>query len=287
VQLVLLMILAMVLWGGGWPALKVITGTVEVEVVTFWRFLIVLLAFIPVFFWWRKPLRLSRKALPIIVASALLNIAFMFLSFWGVEAGTAGAGGVIITTLSPVLTVLLSLWLMKTKISREQWRGLAVGLLGGAVMLELWNLQVLQTGNLLFVLSALVWAALTLLSQRSHLHLEPLHYSFLLAAVATVVSFFAALPFGIGAVFEQGWRFWAAILYLGILGQTVASTIFFVASGRLGSGTASSYMFLVPLTALISSYLLLGEIPSLALVVGGTIASAAIYVINQRKRPES
>ncbi len=282
-HLAVLMVLAMVLWGGGWPALKIATGSVGVEVVTFWRFLVMFLAFIPVLVWWRKPLRVTSKALRIVGASALLNIAFMFLSFWGVGVGTAGAGGVIITTLSPVLTVLLGIRFLGITVTRSQWIGLAGGLVGGAIMLELWHPAALHAGDLLFVLSALVWAVLTLFSQKSHLHLDPVHYSFLLSAVATVVMFFAALPYGIGSALEQGWEFWGPVLYLGILGQTVASTIFFVASGRLGSGAASSYMFLVPLSALVASYLILGERPSVWLLVGGSVSTAAIYLINRRR----
>ncbi len=282
-QLVLLMVLAMVLWGGGWPALKIVTASVDVEVVTFWRFLIMTLAFIPVLLWWRKPITLSRRGALIIGASALLNVAFMVIAFWGVKLGTAGAGGVIITTLSPVLTVLLSMWLMRTRVNAAQWRGLAVGLIGGVLMLEPWNLHLFQGANLLFVGSALVWGVLTLLSQRSHLHLDPIHYSFLLAAAATVMTFFLALPFGMGVVFEQDWRFWSAMLYLAILGQTVASTIFFVASGKLGSGAASSYMFLVPLSALVTSYWVLDELPSFWLLCGGIVSTVAIAMINSKK----
>lgn len=280
-RLVLLMILAMILWGGGWPALKMLTDSVSVEVVTFWRFLIMFLAFIPVLIWWKRPLHISKKVLLIALASALLNIAFMFSSFYGVKVGTAGAGGVIITVLSPILTVLLTIWVMKIRVIAMQWAGLAVGLIGGIVMLELWNLESFGAGNLLFVLSAGVWAVLTLISQKSHLHLEPVHYSFLLAAAATAVMFFIALPHDMGAVFDEDWKFWSALLYLGIMGQTVASTIFFVASGRLGSGAASSYMFLVPLSALVTSYLVLGEIPSVWLVAGGVVSTAAIYIINR------
>lgn len=282
-RLVVLMVLAMVLWGGGWPALKVVTAAgVDVEVVTFWRFFIMFAAFIPVLLWWRKPLRLPKKALPIILMSALLNIAFMLISYWGVERGTAGAGGVIITTLSPVLTTILAIWYFKATVTPRQWSGLLIGVAGGVVMLELWSLNLLHGGNLLFVLSALVWAVLTLMSQKSHLHLEPVHYSFFLAVAATVISFFTALPSGIGAVFDQDWHFWAAMLYLGVLGQTVASTIFFIASGAMGSGRASSYMFLVPLSALVSSFLLLGEVPSFWLVAGGAVASVSVYIINKR-----
>jgi drug/metabolite transporter (DMT)-like permease len=82
-------------------------------------------------------------------------------------------------------------------------------------------------------------------------------------------------------VFEQDARFWGALIFLSVLGQTVASTIYFVASGRLGSGVASSFMFLVPLTALVASYLLLEEIPSLYLLIGGIISVAGLYFINK------
>ncbi len=279
--LIVLMVLAMILWGIGWPALKIVTESVSVEVVTFWRFFIMFLAFIPVLLWWKKPLRLSKKASLIIVASALLNIGFMYFSFWGVQVGSAGAGGVLITTISPLLTVLLAIKFLNVKVTKNQWVGLIIGLFGGAIMLEAWTLEVLQGGNLFFMLSALVWAALTLLSQKSHLHLEPIHYSFFLAAVATVVMYGVTFPLDLSIVFEQDWRFWSALIYLGVLGQTVASTIYFIASGKLGSGVASSYMFLVPLSSLIASYLLLNEVPSLWLVAGGIISMTAIYFINK------
>lgn len=278
--MLLLMIIAMVLWGIGWPALKIVTESVDVAVVTFWRFAIMMVAFIPILILWKKPLYVSKKALGIVAASALLNIAFMFVSFWGVQIGTAGAGGVIITTVSPVLTVLLAIWFMRAKVQRRHWWGLGIGLLGGVVMLELWRSDVMVQGNLLFVLSALIWAVLTLFSQKSHAHLEPVHYSFLLSVVATPVMFLIALPYDLGSVFDQDARFWTAMLFLAVMGQSVASTIYFIASGRLGSGVASSYMFLVPLSALVASYLILGEIPSLWLLAGGIIATTALYIIN-------
>ena len=205
----------------------------------------------------------------------------MGLSFWGVAVGTAGAGGVVITTLSPILTVLVSVVFLGMKPSPRHIAGLVIGLAGGAVMVQVWDGEVLlHGGNLIFVACALVWAALTLSAQRSHLHLDPIHYAFFLGLVATVFMFFVAFPYGIGEVFDQDIRFWGALVYLSVLGQTVASTIYFIASGRMGSGRASSYMFLVPLFALVTSYVLLGETPSLFLMAGGIISTAAVYWIN-------
>ena len=279
------MILAMMLWGGGWPALKILSESVPWEVATFWRFAMMSIAFLPVLWWHRKPLRLSARALGWVSMSGFLNAAFMGLSFWGVAVGTAGAGGVVITTLSPVLTVLISVVLLGMKPTSRHVAGLVLGLFGGAMMVQVWDGEVLlHGGNLIFVLCALVWALLTLAAQRSHLHLDPVHYTFFLGLIATIFMFFVAYPHAIGSVFDQDLRFWGALLYLSVLGQTVASTIYFIASGKMGSGQASGYMFLVPLFALLTSYVLLGETPSIFLVGGGVISMAAVYLINFSSR---
>lgn len=276
-----LMMLAMMLWGGGWPALKILTENVPWEVATFWRFALMNIAFLPVLFWYKKPLHLSLHALGWVSFSGFLNAVFMALSFLGVTIGTAGAGGVVITTLSPVLTVLIAVVFLSFKPSYHHIAGLVIGLIGGAVMIEVWNASVLLNGgNLIFVLSALVWAVLTLSAQRSHLHIDPIHYTFFLGLAATVFMFLIAFPFGIGSVFHQDIHFWSALIYLAVLGQTVASSIYFIASGEMGSSRASSYMFLVPVCALASSYFLLGEIPSPTLLIGGMISMIAVYLIN-------
>lgn len=206
----------------------------------------------------------------------------MALSFWGVSVGSAGAGGVIITTLSPVMTVAIAVIFSGFKPSRRHILGLVIGLIGGAIMLDITNTDLfLHSGNLIFLLCAFVWAVLTLSAQRSHLHLDPIHYTFFLGLIATFFMFLIAYPLGIDRVFDQDLQFWGALLYLAVLGQTVASTIYFVASGSMGSSRASSYMFLVPLSALVSSYILLEEIPSFSLLAGGILSMAAVYWINR------
>lgn len=275
-------VLAMVLWGIGWPALKVVTEGIPVEVVTFWRFFIMSFAFVPILIWRGKPLRPNGAMLRFALPAAVFNTAFMYFAFWGVQAGTAGAGGVIITIASPILTALLSLLLFRTLLRPLQLLGLGIGLLGGMLMLEVWHNDLLQSGNLYYIASALVWAALTLLGQHSRPHMDPIHFNFYLALCALPLSLLPALPLDIGAVWQQGFRFWAALLFLAVIAQTVASTIYFVAAGKIGSARAGSFMFLVPLSALAASYLLLGEIPSLWLILGGIVSTAAVYFVNAR-----
>ncbi len=281
-----LLIFAMFLWGAGWPALKVLTYELPLEVVSFWRFFLMIFAFLPILYFFKQPLRLDLKTLYYVVPSAILNVLFMVFAFLGVQKGFAGSGGVIITTLSPILTFILVSLVFRKHPPKMQIIGLIIGFLGGMVMLKVSSLH-FNGAEFYFFLCALVWAILTLISQRSHAVVHPIHYSFYIAIVATIIFFFIALPHDILAVTTQGPKFWAGLLYLAIFGQTIATTIFFVASGKLGSAHASSFMFLVPLFALLTSYILLGEHVETHILIGGTITILGLYLINHSQRQKS
>ncbi len=273
----------MFLWGGGWSALKIITNDLGVEVIMFWRFFIMSLAFIPILIFLKKPLVLNASGAKFVLASSVLNIAFMVFSFYGVKHGLAGAGSVIITTLAPIMTFILVAIIFKTKLTLSQYLGLSIGLAGGVIMLELGDLSLFLNGsNIYFLLSAVSWAGVTILSQHSHRYIHPIHYSFYIAIVATTASFFYAKDANLMIVFEQGSRFWIALIYLAVLGQSVATTIFFIASGKLGSQKTSSFMFLVPLFSLFSAWLILDETMQTHIVFGGVLSLLAVYLINRK-----
>lgn len=283
-----LLVLAMFFWGAGWPALKVLTYSLPLEVVSFWRFFLMIFAFIPVLFFIQKPLTLKKEALKYIIPSAVLNVLFMVFAFLGVQKGFAGSGGVIITTLSPVLTFMLVSLVFKKHPPKMQIIGLVIGFVGGLIMLKVTTLLGdLNGAEFYFFLCAVVWAMLTLISQQSHTVIHPVHYSFFIAVFATVIFFFIALPYEVMAVADEGLAFWSALLYLAIFGQTIATTIYFIASGKLGSSHASSYMFLVPLFALVTSYFLLGESVELHILIGGAITLFGVYLINRSQRAKT
>ena len=59
------------------------------------------------------------------------------------------------------------------------------------------------------------------------------------------------------------------------------TTAYFITTMRLGSGKASSFMFIVPFSAVISSSIFLGEVIALTTVIGGFFAIMAVYIINK------
>lgn len=280
-----MMLFAMTMWGAGWVALKLLTPYASFEVITFWRFLIMLISFIPIIFFMKPKLYIPIKSWKYIVVAATLNILFMIFSFFGIKFGTASGGAVIITTLTPLFTFLFMRILKKKLMNSFQLWGVSIGFVGGLIMLEVGFVSFenfFAKGNLFYVSASIVWACITMLSQSSHKYINPVYYSFTISLVGTFLLFLGTLHLDLAIVFNQDMTFWIALIFLGIFGQTVATTIYYIASGKLGSSQASSFMFIVPLTALLLAYLVLGEALELTVLVGGFISLFAVYLINKK-----
>ena len=278
-----LLVLSMFLWGGGWTALKILTYELELSVIIFWRFFLMSLSFLPILVFVKQPLSLNKSSLKFILSSSVLNIAFMVSSFLGIKYGTAGAGGVIITTLSPIMTFLLVYIIFRNRLHLYQYIGMFIGLIGGFIMLELNDVSIFFNGsNIYFLLCAMIWAGVTMLSQHSHQHIHPIHYSFYISVIASLATFLYAYSSDITSVFSQSSEFWIALIYLAVFGQSIATTIYFMASAKLGSQVTSSFMFLVPLFALIIAWLVLDESVQSHILLGGFFSIVAVYFINKK-----
>lgn len=283
--LTLLLILAMCAWGGSWTSGKLIAGAASPAVLTFWRFLATVVAFLPIVILRRKPLKIGGRALLQAVLGAICIVGYNRMFFRGLQTGLAGAGGVLVTTMNPILTSLFASLFFQRKLGARAIIGLILGLIGGLILLEIWAIspeRLLQSGNAFFVVASICWALLTIISEKSKEHLPLLTFSFYVYGFSTVMDFFLTSPHDILLALDYHAIFWLNILYLAILATIFATTIYFLASSRLGSGRASSFIFTVPASAVLISWLVTDEIPKLVTIAGGLIGMGAVYLINSK-----
>lgn len=282
-----LLVLAMTAWGGSWSSGKVIAGTASPETLIFWRFLITFISFIPVMFILKLSFRLNRKAFLQSALGSLFIVGYNKFFFLGLSYGLAGAGGVLVTNLNPIFTLLLAVVFFRQSVTMLGKAGIALGLTGGMILLEIWNIsldKLLMSGNLYFILAATCWAFLSVISQASRGNVSPLVFSFYIYGFTVVLDFFFALPGDITAPLKFGGVFWFNLIYLSLFATTFATTVYFIASTKLGSHKASSFIFMVPASAVFISWMALGEIPQFSTIAGGIIAVIAVYLINARTR---
>jgi drug/metabolite transporter (DMT)-like permease len=278
-----LMVISMVIWGGSWVSAKVMAERLDPDVLSFWRFFLSFVSFVPMLLFLRKPFYVSWSGALCSLLGAIFISAYMYLFFRGLEHGLAGAAGVLVTSTMPLMTLLFTLMLFRKKASGRDIAGLVLGMSGAAVLLQLWRIDVqdiIQSGNLLFVLCSALWALVTICSQRAAVTISPYFFSFLTYGISTLFFLPSACRQGISVVFHEDTLFWVNLIFLAIISSNFATTIYFVAADRIGSYRTSSFVFLVPPSAMLLSWIFLGEVPQPSTIIGGTVAVAAVYLIN-------
>ncbi len=283
-RFIYLLVLAMTLWGFSWSSGKVMSPYVSRETIVFWRFLLTFVSIVPVSLLSGESLRTGFRGFLILAAASAFYTAYNILFFMGLEKGMAGQGGVLVTTLNPVITFIIVMVFSFHRVSVSQAAGLIIGLLGGAVLLEVWSPDfsdhIFTSGNIYFLLASFTWAMVSIFARWSSEYSSSAAYSLYVYGL----SFLFIIPFtsgeDLGRVFEFDYLFWMNLVYISLISTSFGTTVFFYASAKLGSEKASSFIFLVPVTALLGSWIFLGEMPSWTIIAGGTAAITAVYLIN-------
>ncbi|RKX86532.1 MAG: hypothetical protein DRP58_04345 [Spirochaetes bacterium] len=288
------MFIAMTIWAGSWVSGKLIsTGSLHFQFI-FWRFLITSICYMIILYinnknnpdsegLWRifkNPILLI-----LLLLSALALVGYNAMFILGLTSGLAGKGGVIVTTLNPLIGFILGTLIYRNKFSAKTWTGMIIGLIGGIILVEPWKYsidQLIDGGNLIFVAAAGFWAFLTALGHKIQKDISLWEFNFLIYTVAI----FLTIPFIWNKnifLFEQYTSgFWINTLYLAVMAGTIAGGMYFHASKIIGSAKAGSFTFIVPGMALLFSFLFLNEIPESSTIIGGTMAVGAVYIINMK-----
>ena len=139
--------------------------------------------------------------------------------------------------------------------------------------------MLLKGGNLYFIIASFFWAVLTIVSSKSKNLLHPIVFSFYVYLLSTILTAPTAIVSNFMIVMQNDKIFWWGIFYLSAISTGFGTTIYFISSTKLGSQKASSFIFMVPGTAILSSWFFLDEVPGWSTIVGGTLAMLAVKIL--------
>lgn len=281
----ILMFSAMMAWGGAWVSAKVIAGMCSPEIIIFWRYLFTAISMIPILIYRKESLKLDKKTLLSMFGSAIFLIGYSHFFFKGLETGLAGAGGVLLTTVNPIFTYLIISIIFRKRIRQKEWLGLLIGFIGGVFLLRLWQFstdELVKSGNLFFLLGALFWSFLTVTSQEAQKKSSVFVYSFYLNGIAVLVTAFTIDYSEMAQIVSFPPYFWLNLLYLALIGTTFGTTAYFFSTSKLGAAKGSSFVFLVPVNAVVLSFFFLREKPQWSTLIGGALAVLAVYLIHKK-----
>ncbi|MBA66171.1 MAG: hypothetical protein CMG55_10260 [Candidatus Marinimicrobia bacterium] len=282
-SLTILMVLAMLTWGLSWTNAKILGFYANAPLIMFWRFFLASITFSFVLKLSNSSFRIPPHAIPITIFNSVSMVSYNYFYFKGTQIGLAGTGGVLVTTLNPILTTIISSILLKELMKKKDWLGLALGLTGGVIILRIWEMSFANfyhSGNLFFILASLSWVSVTIITSKSKLILSFFPYSFWSFVFATFLSLPLSLNADLFSIFYFDWVFWLNLIMLSAFAMAFGTSIYFLASTKLGPKKASSYIFLVPLTAILFAMYFLDEPLQLSTLIGGALGMFAVYLIN-------
>lgn len=280
------LILAMICWGVSWPTSKILTEYSDTYTLMFLKFFLSSLTILPFILFVKKQNILNPHLLKSLALATLFIILYNVIYFIGLKIGYAGVAGVIVTGSNPIFTFLIVAILEKVKISKKDKIALILGIIGTVITIDIFTLDseaIFDNGNLLFLVASLLWTLVTIQSTNGKKYLSPLVFTFYLYILSSI---FTYILFGnlenIVAIFEYDIRFWVNLIFTTVITTGIATTFYFKASTILGVNYASSYIFLVPLVAALSSAIILNEIPTFSTIIGGVILIYSVWLINYK-----
>jgi drug/metabolite transporter (DMT)-like permease len=224
-----------------------------------------------------------RRTWPMIVISSLLSVSFFFgfqtSAIYYLPSGLAA----VLVYLQPILvSVFAWLWLNE-QLSFFKIAGLLLGFSGVvAVSMESLFGKMSFIGILLAVSSAFSWALSVIYYKRIEKKVPQLW----LIAGQFIVGGLTLLPVGMalesGAVIAWSGSFWFSLIYSSLFGISLAWLLYFRLLNMGEISRVSSFMFLVPLTAVVMGVLFLREAVSPLLLLGAFLIVLGIYLVNRR-----
>ena len=282
--LYLLLVLAVLFWGGSWIVVKQLTADIDPVLIATMRFVIVSVILLPVAVWlYAKGERVRGEDFGTLMLLALFGVVLLYiLQYYGVSMTTA-INASLMATFNPAVTLLLSAAFLKEKISMEKIAAIAVAFLGAFFVITNGNMNFGAIagdilGSLLSLASTSCWAVYTVVSKRATQRHSPLFitaYTSIIGALLFIpIMLLVSSPIKLVTLPLADWM---GLFFLAVLCTIFAYSIWSYSLERLDASKTAIFIYLVPLFAVLLSYIYLGESITPYTILGGFLIFSGVY----------
>lgn len=248
----------------------------------FYRLLISTILFTPLFIRQQKQLEPINKKYLIFPLFAGIFTAFDF-AFWNSSLKyTTAANATLLGNTSPLWVALFAFFILREKLRRSFWFGLIIALAGAALVMgsDFLLHPTLGLGDLMASAAAIFYASYQLTTQRGRKYIDPFRYIWLIGVSATISMFIMNLSLG-NSFTGYSTQTWVIFFVTAIVSQMIGYLAISYALGHLPASVVSPTLIGQPILTAILAIPMLGEIPNPIQWIGGAIALAGIYMVNQ------
>lgn len=271
-------------WGGTWVVAKAAVLTVPPLELSAIRFAIVAAVLLVACAVLRIPL--GTRHLGSVVLAGLVGITgYNGLVFVALTTVPASDGALIVPTMVPVLTAIAAVSIGE-RLTASKLLGFAVSSAGAALVIA--GAQGMGgqlsaerlVADLMTLGGAICWAVYGVAGRIAMRDRSPTAQVALTSLVGAVGLFPLAFVFERGYSDVPTWPLsaWLGIAYLVAFGTIVGFVLFYWAVRRYGAGIGAMSSYMVPVAALLLAFVLLGERPEPAQLLGGAVILAGVRI---------
>ena len=285
-----LLMLTAAIWGGTFVAVKIIVADIQPLVGAFLRFLLASLFLVPVLIYKEKSNALvSLRNIPFFILLGLSGITFYNFFFFNGLVMTSSINGGLIIAFSPVLTTVLSPFILGEKLRLRQVLGFIISLSGVVFIISKGSLSLLTSlqvnkGDLFISGGAVCWSVYSIGGKIATKKQSPLLSTTYACVSGTIFLFIAAFPqLQTFSLQQLTYRSVIALLFMGVVASALSFVWWYEGIKKIGASQAAIFQNFIPVFSALFSVLILGERFRFYHFLGAVLVIMGVIISNQRK----
>lgn len=289
----LLLVLVPIFWGGAFVAAKFVVHQLPPFTVATIRFALATFCLLPLMYYQDREKKnwLRKEDLSGLLILGLTGIfGYNALFFCGLQFTSATNGSLIVAT-NPIITLLLSAIFLSERISWSKALGIIISFTGVIFVITNGKISgILQAnyniGDLMLLGAPLCWAVYSIVGKRVMAKYSPLASTTYACGFGTLM----LLPFslyelsqkGFGILGQASFLGWLAIVYMAVFASVLGFVWWNKGVEKIGASRTSIFTNLVPVSAVVLAFLLLGEQITGGDILGAGLVIAGVYLTTKK-----
>ena len=281
-----LIILCVLFWSGNFIIGRYIKDDIEALEMVFFRWGFTLILISPILIYnYKNILNSIKNNFPILFILSFLGISlFNTILYIGLHS-TTSTNALIINSSIPMLILLFSFFIFKTKIKYNQFIGILISSFGVLYLIlkgEISSFTSMQftTGDLLVVLSSLSWALYSTLVKLKPTDITDSEYF----SIIVLIGFIIILPvylyqgYSVSDQIDLVKNNYLIFIYISVFTSLLSYYFWHLGIKHIGASKTGQFTHLMPIFGTILAYIFLDEILKNYHIIGAVLIGFGIYL---------
>lgn len=284
----LLLALCVLFWSGNFIIGRYISSDVQPLELAFFRWIFVVILLIPTLFIIdiKKVILIFKENFLLLSFLSLLGITLFNTLLYIALQTTTATNALLINSIVPILILILSFFILKTKITKVQTFGILLSTFGVVYLILKGNLSnifdiVFTSGDLWVLSSSITWATYSVVVKFKPKNLSHLELFVIVVYVGTIlflVPWYLVQGYSLNQeinILKNNWHFF---IYVSVFPSLLSYYFWHTGIDTIGAEKTGQFTHLMPIFGATLAFIFLGERLELFHLIGALFIAIGIYL---------